>query len=193
MLKKLVYSIVDAAFREPLNQTVVYGDIYRLNKLPHIKYGVVAIEPLGSTQGEYMMDWRFRLVYTDRLMSGQKNTLDVQNTGIDVLHNMMLTLENKDIDIESTNYQTYTQRFKDECAGAYLEVTLQAPRNYVCMPELGGDFSVDFNDDFLIYRPDWEAVATRTDVPGRSLYYGGFNPDQYDESFERNGLDNRTE
>lgn len=157
MLKKLVYSIVNAAFAEPLVESIVYGDVYRLNQLPHIKYGVVTIEPLLTTQGENLLDWRFRLVYTDRLTNSKNNTLDVQSTGIDILHDVVTALGELDLGIETATYQTYTQRFKDECAGAYVELTVQAPRNFTCVARGGGDFNVDFNEDFTIYKSIWNS------------------------------------
>lgn len=152
MLKRIIYYLVQGAKAQPNLRTVLLHDIYRLNHLPDIKYGSFVIETIQATNNvpSSLFTFNFRLYYVDRLTENRDNMLDAQSTGIDVLHNILVSLP-EEVDLISQTYQVFDQRFKDACAGAYVNVTLQIPANYNCFDELGGgDFNLDFNEDFLI-------------------------------------------
>ncbi len=152
MLKRIIYYLVQAAKNQPNLNTVMLHDIYRLNHLPDIRYGAFVIETEQgvSTLPSSLFRFNFVLYYVDRLTVDKKNMLDVQSTGIDVLHNILVGLP-EEIDIITSTYRVFDQRFKDDCAGAYVNVTLDVPSNYDCVDLLGGgDFNLDFNEDFLI-------------------------------------------
>ena len=72
--------------------------------------------------------------------------------GISTLDNILRRLEEvMAIDIPVTyTFQTFNQRFVDECAGVFCNVVLQVPVDGICGEDFG-DFNDDFNDDFLIY------------------------------------------
>lgn len=150
MFKKLIYYLVQAAKEQPNLNTVMLHDIYRLNHLPNIRYGAFVIE---TDQGQHLDNiFRFNLVlyYVDRLTANKDNMLDAQSTGIDVLHNILVSLP-EEVDLVSSVYRVFDQKFKDDCAGAYVNVTLDIPVNYVCSDvKAGADFNLDFNEDFLI-------------------------------------------
>ena len=150
MFKKLIYYIVQAAKEQPNLNTVMLHDVYRLNHLPNIRYSALVIE---TDQGQHLDNvFRFNLIlyYVDRLTYNRDNMLDIQSTGIDVLHNILVSLP-EEIDLISSTYRVFDQKFKDACAGAYVNVTLDIPVNYVCSDvKAGADFNLDFNEDFLI-------------------------------------------
>lgn len=152
MLKKIIYYLVQAAKGQPNLNTVMLHDIYRLNHLPDIRYGAFVIETEQgvNTLPNSLFRFNFVLYYVDRLTVDKKNMLDVQSTGIDVLHNILVSLP-EEIDLITSTYRVFDQKFKDDCAGAYATVTLDVPANYDCvdLPK-GGDFNLDFNEDFLI-------------------------------------------
>lgn len=153
MLKKIIYYLVQGAKAQPNLRTVLLHDILRLNHLPDIRYGAFVIE---TQQGVYtnansMMRFNFILYYVDRLTANKDNMLDAQSTGIDVLHNILVGLP-EEVDLISSTYQVFDQKFKDVCAGAYVTATLDVPIDYNCVDgNLGGDFNLDFNSDFLLY------------------------------------------
>ena len=152
MLKQIIYLLVQAAKAQPNLNTVMLHDVYRLNHLPDIRYGAFVIETEQGvhTVPDSVLRFTFTLYYVDRLTRDKKNMLDAQSTGIDVLHNILVSLP-EEIDVQTSTYRVFDQKFKDECAGAYVQVTLDVPINYNCVDEIrGADFNLDFNEDFLI-------------------------------------------
>ena len=152
MLKKIIYFLVQAAKNQPNLNTVMLHDIYRLNHLPNIRYGTFVIETEQGihTVPDSVFRFNFVLYYVDRLTIDKKNMLDAQSTGIDVLHNILVSLP-EEVDLITSTYRVFDQKFKDDCAGAYVNVTLEVPVNYNCVDiPGGGDFNLDFNEDFLI-------------------------------------------
>lgn len=153
MLKRIIYYLVQGAKAQPNLRTVLLHDIYRLNHLPDIKYGSFVIETIqaNNTTPSSFFTFNFRLYYVDRLTINKDNMLDAQSTGIDVLHNILVSLP-EEVDLLTSTYQVFDQKFKDDCAGAFVNVTLQIPVNYNCVEDekTGGDFNLDFNEDFLI-------------------------------------------
>lgn len=153
MLKKLIYYLVQGAKSQPNLNTFMLHDVVRLNHIPDIKYGAFVVE---TQQGQNLIPgnniFRFNLIlyYVDRLTANKDNMLDAQSTGIDVLYNILVGLP-EEIDLVSVTYRVFDQKFKDECAGAYAMVTLDIPADYLCDNlKGGGDFNLDFNEDFLI-------------------------------------------
>lgn len=151
MLKEFVYLIVKAAKAQPNLRTFLLHDVYRLNHLPDIRYGALVLETeQGTLVGEDIMRFNFIIYYVDRLTASRDNMLDAQSTGIDVLHNILKSLP-EEVDVISSTYRVFDQKFKDECAGAFVNVTLDMPVESICGEIAGnGDFNLDFNDDFLI-------------------------------------------
>lgn len=151
MLKKIIYYLVKGAKEQPNLKTVLLHDILRLNHLPNIKYGSFVIETEQAQQVQNVMRFTFLLYYVDRLTSDKSNMLDAQSTGIDVLNHILVGLP-EEVDVISTTYRVFDQKFKDECAGAWVQVTLDLPIEYTCEDVSGvGDFNLDFNEDFLLY------------------------------------------
>lgn len=153
MLKRIIYQLVQGAKKEPNLRTFLLHDIYRLNHLPDIKYGALVVETEQGqvTSPDSFFRFNFVIYYVDRLTINKDNMLDAQSTGIDVLHNILVGLP-EEVDVITSTYRVFDQKFKDDCAGAYVNVTLQVPINYVCGEDekFGGDFNLDFNEDFLI-------------------------------------------
>lgn len=153
MLKKIIYYLVQGAKNQPNLRTVLLHDVTRMNHLPDIRYGAFVIETEQGlhTVPDSVFRFNFILYYIDRLTINKDNMLDAQSTGIDVLHNILVSLP-EEIDLISSTYRVFDQKFKDDCAGAYVQVTLDVPVNYNCVSEgRGADFNLDFNEDFLIY------------------------------------------
>ena len=77
----------------------------------------------------------------DRLTADQGNRLDVQSTGIETLDNIIRDLAERGIEPGEYSFQTFNQRFLDECAGVYTTVSLTVPAGSLC-PE-GYDYDLN--------------------------------------------------
>jgi hypothetical protein len=72
--------------------------------------------------------------------------------GIQTLDNILRGLEELDIFVSSSySFQTFNQRFLDECAGVFCNVSLQVPVSSICSESFADFLKKDFNDDFMIF------------------------------------------
>lgn len=191
MYKRIIYQLIQSIWLQPVVRTIMLNDVYRLNSLPNIEYGVVCIEAqdfnIQETYGDMLMG-NFRLIYVDRLDYSKSNMIDVQSTGIDVLHNIIRQVDENIVEVQDQTYRPFTQKFKDECAGAYLNVKLGIAENYSCGPQIAGDFNYDFNEDFLITRPELHLAGL---IKGPVINTGDFSED-YNRDFSVDGTEVQT-
>lgn len=67
------------------------------------------------------------LFYIDRLTKfDDNNRLTIQDTAVQTLHNIFLQLA-EEYDVENENYTLFTQKFADNCAGAYATIKITLP------------------------------------------------------------------
>lgn len=152
-LLQLIRTFEAVALKQPAVKTVVENDVFRLNSLPNVRYGVFAWLQ-GNHSGAVDSDLRtfsFTFFYVDRLRTDGRNETEVQSVGIDTIQNILRVLsEEYDLDIEEWNATCFNQRFKDECAGVFVNVQISAPVDSTCDEANLGDFSADFSDDFWV-------------------------------------------
>ena len=152
-LKDTIKAIELAAYGQPAVNMIVRNDIFRLNKCADARYGAFA-----WLQGQHtaninssLINFSFTFFYADRLTNDRSNEVDIQSVGIETLNNIIRRLENLGIYTEMVyTFQVFNQRFVDECAGVFCNVTLEVPVDGMCGEEFA-DFNEDFNDDFLIF------------------------------------------
>jgi hypothetical protein len=152
-LVDLIKTLELVASHQPSVKMVVENDIFRLNNKADARYGVFAfVQGLHSTSvGSSVMSYAFTLYYVDRLKNDRSNQIEIQSVGIQTLDNIIRQLDDLGIYTETSySFHVFNQRFLDECAGVFCNVTLQVPVGSVC-PESFEDFNNDFNDDFMIY------------------------------------------
>lgn len=134
------------AMQQPSINMIVRNDVFRINSSPSLKYGVFA-----WTQGQHsgsiagMTSYAFSFFYVDRLKEDLSNQVEVQSAGCETIGNILRALEEYDIEVGNYTMQTFNQRFTDECAGVFCNVTLSVPQVSAC-PETYGE-----RTDFLIY------------------------------------------
>ena len=138
-LLEVIRAIETAARQQPDVKMVVPNDVFRLNAIPDARYGVFA-----WTQGRHRVTYTdeyirysFTFFYVDRLRNDKANETEVQSVGISTLTNILRTLEGWGVTPETYEFQTFNQRFTDECAGVYCSVILIAPEDFVCPEEFG--------------------------------------------------------
>lgn len=129
-------NIKDIGLSQPNVRTAVEGDIYSvMNTTKELKYGVFVI-----TQGQHRSDdsfnyFSFNFFYVDRLVDDlESNRLQIQSIGIQQLDNIIKTFSDEyDVELnEDITFNTFTQKFADECAGVYCNLTLEVPKDYYC-------------------------------------------------------------
>ena len=151
-LKEITRTIEATALNQPSINMVVRNDIFRLNATQDARYGV-----FGWTQQQHteemdtdLITYNFTFFYVDRLTEDRSNEVEIQSVGIQTLSNIIRALQEKGIYAEMWQYQTFNQRFHDECAGVYTNVALQVNVNYVCEEEFpdAGSFNESYDEDF---------------------------------------------
>lgn len=151
-LKEAIKVIELVASQQPSINMIVENDVFRLNAKPDARYGVFA-----WLQGQHSasvdsntLSLQFTFFYVDRLTGDKGNQLEIQSVGIQTLDNILRRLDDLGMWVSRYTFQTFNQRFVDECAGVFTNVTIDIPISSVC-PESFADFGKDFNEDFLIY------------------------------------------
>jgi hypothetical protein len=145
-LSQLIRAIEGVAMQQPSVNMVIKHDIFRINSAPDVKYGVFAWvqgQHTGSVMG--LQKYSFSLFYADRLMDDGSNMTEVQSVGVETLGNILRQLENMDIEVADYTIQSFNQRFTDECAGVFCNVSLSV------LPESRCEEIFTPVDDFLIY------------------------------------------
>ena len=148
-LQEVIKAFEIVASQQPSVNMIVQNDIFRLNSKSDARYGV-----FGWTQGQHssMLTFSFSFFYVDRLKGDLSNQIEVQSVGVQTLDNILRRLDDLGLYVSSTyNFQTFNQRFFDECAGVFCNVSLQVPVSSMCSETFPDFLSTDFNDDFMIY------------------------------------------
>ena len=152
-LLELIKAMEVVASHQPSIKMVVENDIFRLNAKADARYGVFAF-----VQGQHsasvdsnLVTYAFTLFYVDRLKDDKSNQIEIQSVGIQTLDNIIRTMDEMGIYSETSySFQVFNQRFVDECAGVFCNVSFSVPVDSVCA-DFFADFNDDFNDDFMIY------------------------------------------
>lgn len=152
-LQQVIRTVEVIASNQPAVNMIVRNDIFRLNEAPDARYGVFAWlqgQHTGAVD-ESLVRYSFTFFYADRLTADLGNQVEVQSTGVEVLTNILRVLDQRGISVaDRYTFRTFNERFHDECAGVFCDVTLEVPAGSLC-PEGFGDFNEDFNDDFMIW------------------------------------------
>lgn len=142
-LKEVVRTLKSVCMLQPAVNSVAEGNSYDIwNGNRQVRYASVVIQQLKHTEiieDNGIIRYRFYLIYADRLVHNlEENRLEIQSNAIDVLKNIIWTIDNEvDWEWKKITYQTFTQKFADELAGAYADVEIEVPASYMC-PEIYG-------------------------------------------------------
>ena len=138
-LFEIIKIIKDISLLQPNVRTASNGDIFdTLNGNPNVKYGVVHINQTTHNETETTDNYGLNVFYVDRLEVDKNNQLQIQSTGKNIIGNIIHTLcEQFDVDCPNITYTPFTERFKDECAGVYANLTIQIVKDYSCAEQYG--------------------------------------------------------
>lgn len=136
-LKNVVDIIEHVSMKQPNIRQFAEGSVYDINKNPSNKYCNIVLTQREHTETEQTFIFNFIIFYVDRLRDNlESNRLQIQSAGISTLSNIFRTLEQEyDFEITNKTYTTYTERFTDECSGAYANVRIEVYKDMLC-PEL---------------------------------------------------------
>lgn len=134
-----LYAIIDKlkmlALKHPNVNSAYEGNIYDImNANPQQKYASVVLTQQSHTQDDTYDHYGFNLFYVDRLVDDlDTNRVQIQSTGKSMLSNIIKAFcEEFDAECDSINYQTFTERFADECAGVYCTITIDMVKDIYC-------------------------------------------------------------
>ena len=147
-LLELIKAMEVVASKQPSINMVVENDVFRLNNKADARYGVFAF-----TQGQHstsidsnLITYAFTLFYVDRLKNDRSNQIEIQSVGIQTLDNIIRAMDEIGIYTETSySFQVFNQRFTDECAGVFCNVTLSVLPTSSCAEEYSE------HDNILIY------------------------------------------
>lgn len=124
-LKDTINLIVKIIKAVPNAGTVFLNDIYQLNQMQTVNYPAYCLTQQPHIQTEDTMSFNFTLLYVDRLLDDCSNRIDVQSTAISVLKQIIDTLATQNVLVNSNvNYTTFNERFNDNCAGAFVDISV---------------------------------------------------------------------
>lgn len=124
-LQELITYILNIAKKQPNIKTVGEGDIYSLNSLPNIDYGVFYITQSNHTISADTTTYNLVFYYIDRLLNDDSNRLQIHSQGLlEINHILNIIDDELDVDIDDVNITTFTHKFTDNCAGVFANVTI---------------------------------------------------------------------
>lgn len=130
-LVQLIKYIEAIALQHPLVKSFYEGDIYEHLNSKDVKYGVfVLTQPDFNSvvKDDNVKRYTFQATYIDRLNQDESNRLVIQTDGLNVIHEIFNYIktnsETADVEIPIT-FTTFTQKFSDNCGGAYAIVTVE--------------------------------------------------------------------
>lgn len=134
-----LYAIIEKlkmlALKHPNVNSAYEGNIYDImNANPQQKYASVVLTQQSHTQDDTYDHYGFNIFYVDRLVDDlDSNRVQIQSTGKSMLSNIIKAFcEEFDAECDTINYQTFTERFADECAGVYCTITIDMVKDIYC-------------------------------------------------------------
>lgn len=160
-LLQTIRAIEKTAALQPNVGTVVRNDIFRLNSSPVVRYGAVAwLQNEHTTNADTgIITYNFTLFYVDRLTANHSNEIDIQSQGIETLENILASLPDLGLYPSDYSFRTFNQRFADECAGVFCNVSIEAAKDSICAEafafiENEGAYNLDYNEDYHVF--EWK-------------------------------------
>ena len=139
-LSEIIRTMEAVASNQPSIKMVVENDIFRLNARADARYGVFAfVQQQHTTSIESnIITYAFTLFYVDRLKNDRSNQIEIQSVGIQTLDNIIRRLDEMGIYSDTSySFQVFNQRFVDECAGVFCNVSLSVPLDSLCPEDFG--------------------------------------------------------
>lgn len=125
-----------AAEKQPnINNIIRTGDVFDLNTdNAEQLFSAFCLTQRPHNFDNNFVTYNFTIYYVDRLTTDKSNKLTVQTTGCEILMNIMNYLNDNFQDILSNIGQltTFTQKFAEETAGAFVDFSIVTTRESLC-------------------------------------------------------------
>ena len=141
-IQEIINILQKIALTQPNVSSVGEGDIYdTLNAEASTRYAYFFITQNRHQQTEDTDRYSLNIFYIDRLTEDKSNKLQIQSIGKEVLGNVFNTFcEDFDIEVPTIEYQVFTERFSDYCAGVYATVAFEVMREGSCTDYYDGKY-----------------------------------------------------
>ena len=129
VLTNLKNQIGEIALSQPEVNAYGEGSVYDLlnsgGKIEKYAAVVTTFQSASIVDDNYTAT--VNLFYIDRLTKfDDNNRLQIQDIAVQTLHNILLQLA-EEYDVENESYTLFTQKFADNCAGAYATLKITLP------------------------------------------------------------------
>ena len=168
----LVKNIQDTALKHQFVQEFFEGDVYDIMNTKDRKYPTVILttERIDDTNGYQTIT--ASLFCIDRLTSDGVNKLEVQSICQTILQGILLKLESAypEMTIQTESFVPFTEKFKDLCAGMYVECSLSYP-SMICDDEVftTKEIILKSNGIYDVIGYDRAIVSIETPVQSKEL------------------------
>ena len=102
------------------------GDVYEYMNSGMHSYPAMFMTMNNITSDSESTNYNFTMFYIDRLISDGSNKINVQSIGVQVIKQILSKLFDiyPEIEISSTEYTPFTEKFADDCAGVFCQISL---------------------------------------------------------------------
>lgn len=141
-IQEIINILQKIALTQPNVRSVGEGDIYdSLNAEGSTRYAYFFITQNRHQQIDDIDRYSLNIFYVDRLEDDKSNKLQIQSIGKEVLGNVFnVFCEEFDIEVPTIEYQVFTERFSDYCAGVYATVAFEVMRETDCADFYDGKY-----------------------------------------------------
>lgn len=141
-IQEIINILQKIALTQPNVRSVGEGDIYdSLNAEGSTRYAYFFITQNRHQQIDDIDRYSLNIFYVDRLEDDKSNKLQIQSIGKEVLGNVFnVFCEKFDIEVPTIEYQVFTERFSDYCAGVYATVAFEVMRETDCADFYDGKY-----------------------------------------------------
>lgn len=103
------------------------GDVYTIWNTGEIKYGSFVVGLTSAEKRDNLRVYHLVMYYADRLMQNGKNKNSIWDDAFNTLQTVINELiKNGNFDCEDYTFNCFEQKFLDDLAGAWVELTLYA-------------------------------------------------------------------
>lgn len=141
-IQEIINILQKIALTQPNVRSVGEGDIYdSLNAEGSTRYAYFFITQNRHQQIDDIDRYSLNIFYVDRLEEDKSNKLQIQSIGKEVLGNVFnVFCEEFDVEVPTIEYQVFTERFSDYCAGVYATVAFEVMRETDCADFYDGKY-----------------------------------------------------
>lgn len=126
--KELIDNLKETALKHALIESFQYGNsVYEANFTDN-KYPLLYVMYQPHQIDNPINNYSFVFYYIDRLLEDKSNEVDVHNSGLKSLNDVLIDI---DLNYDNTEYKfptnmtLFVEKFADYCAGVFAEVSIQ--------------------------------------------------------------------